>query len=55
MSILNNSKYIGSPDNNLEQFSLKRNGKVLRHGGPKCGPDMVLFSPARDNHVMAEA
>jgi hypothetical protein len=30
-------------------------GKVLRHGSPKCGSDMVLFSPARDNHVMAEA
>jgi hypothetical protein len=30
-------------------------GKVLRHGSPKCGPDMVLFSLARDNHVVAEA
>jgi hypothetical protein len=30
-------------------------GKVLRHGSPKCGQDMVLFSRARDNHVMAEA
>jgi hypothetical protein len=30
-------------------------GKVLRHGSPKRGPDMILFSSARDNHVMAEA
>jgi hypothetical protein len=30
-------------------------GEVLRHGSPKCSPDMVFFSPARDNHVMAEA
>jgi hypothetical protein len=30
-------------------------GKVLRHGSPKRGPDMVFFSSARDNHVMAEA
>jgi hypothetical protein len=30
-------------------------GKVLRHGSPKCGLDMVLFSPAKDNHVMAKA
>jgi hypothetical protein len=30
-------------------------GKVLRHGSPKCGPDMVLFSSAKDNHVMVEA
>jgi hypothetical protein len=30
-------------------------GKVLCHGGPKRGLDMVLFSPARDDHVMAEA
>jgi hypothetical protein len=25
------------------------------YGGPKRGLDMVLFSSARDNHVMAEA
>jgi hypothetical protein len=30
-------------------------GKVIHHGSPKCGPDMVFFSSARDNHVMAEA
>jgi hypothetical protein len=30
-------------------------GKVLRHGSPKRGPDMVFFPSARDNHVMAEA
>jgi hypothetical protein len=29
--------------------------KSFRHGSPKCGPDMVLFSSARDNHVMTEA
>jgi hypothetical protein len=28
---------------------------ILRHGSPKCGPDMVFFSSARDNYVMAEA
>jgi hypothetical protein len=33
----------------------RSHGEVLRHGSPKCGPDMVLFSLARDNHVMAEA
>jgi hypothetical protein len=26
-----------------------------RHGSPKCGPNLVLFSPARDNYVVAEA
>jgi hypothetical protein len=30
-------------------------GEVIRHGSPKRGPDMVLFSSARDNHVMATA
>jgi hypothetical protein len=30
-------------------------GEVLRHGSSKRGPNMVLFSPAWDNHVMAEA
>jgi hypothetical protein len=30
-------------------------GKVLRHDSPKRGLDMVFFSLARDNHVMAEA
>jgi hypothetical protein len=33
----------------------RSHGEVLRHGSPKCGPDMVLFSLARDNHVTAEA
>jgi hypothetical protein len=33
----------------------RSHGEVFRHGSPKCGPDMVLFSPARDNHIMAEA
>jgi hypothetical protein len=30
-------------------------GKVLRHGSPQCGSDMIFFSSIRDNHVMAEA
>jgi hypothetical protein len=30
-------------------------GKVLHHGGLKCGPVMVLFSSDMDNHDMAEA
>jgi hypothetical protein len=30
-------------------------GEILRHGSQKCGLDMVLFPPARDNYVMAEA
>jgi hypothetical protein len=32
-----------------------RHGKVLRHGSLKCGPNLVLFSPAKDNYVVAEA
>jgi hypothetical protein len=30
-------------------------GEVLRHGSQKRGTNMVLFSSARDNYVMAEA
>jgi hypothetical protein len=30
-------------------------GKVLRHDSPKCGPDMVILSSARNNYIMAEA
>jgi hypothetical protein len=34
---------------------IAHHGKVLCHGSPKCGPNLVLFSPARDNYVVAEA
>jgi hypothetical protein len=27
----------------------------LHHGSPKRGPDMVLLSSARNNHIMTEA
>jgi hypothetical protein len=30
-------------------------GEILRHGSQKCCTNLVLFSSARDNHVMAEA
>jgi hypothetical protein len=30
-------------------------GKVLCHGSPKRGSDMVFLPSARDNHIMAEA
>jgi hypothetical protein len=30
-------------------------GEVLRHGSPECSPNMVLFSSARDYHVVVEA
>ena len=30
-------------------------GKVLCHGSQECGSNMVLFSLARNNHVVAEA
>jgi hypothetical protein len=32
-----------------------RHGEVLCHGSKKCGSDMVFFSSARDNYVVAEA
>jgi hypothetical protein len=30
-------------------------GEILRHGSQKRSTNLVLFSPARDNHIMAEA
>jgi hypothetical protein len=33
----------------------RSHGEVFRHGSPERSPDMVFFSSARDNHVVAEA
>jgi hypothetical protein len=42
--------------NNILIWRQRRcHGKVLRHGSPKCGPDMVLLSSAMNNHIMVEA
>jgi hypothetical protein len=30
-------------------------GEVLCHGSQECGSNMVFFSSARNNHVVAEA
>jgi hypothetical protein len=30
-------------------------GEILRHGSQKCSANLVLFSSARDNYVLAEA
>jgi hypothetical protein len=31
------------------------NGKILRHGSQKRSTNLVFVSPAKDNHIMAEA
>jgi hypothetical protein len=33
----------------------RSHGEVLRHGNPERSPNMVFFSLARNNHVVAEA
>jgi hypothetical protein len=33
----------------------RSHGEVLRHGSPKCSPNMVFFYSARDYYIMAEA